>query len=105
MSWSYRIAKKKKGKTTIYSLVEAYKNDKGDIWGFTGHVDSIDFIQTDDYETDEDVRDAILNTLVSVLRDIEEPFIDEDTFKFADPDFQDDLDTFQEELEAIKSDN
>ena len=98
MSWAYRIAKKKKGKKTHYSLVEAFFNEEGGIWGFTGHLDALGHIQHEDYESDEDVRDCILNTLVSILRDVEEPFLDEDTFKFADPEFQ-------EELEAIKSDN
>ena len=99
MTWAYRVAKKKdlEGKTH-YSLVEAFMNEEGEIWGHTNHLDILSHIQHDDYDDDEDVRDDVLTTFLQMLKDIEDPFIDVDTFEYADSDFE-------EEIEAIKSDN
>ena len=99
MTWSYRIAKKKdlEGKTR-YSLVEAFMNDEGEIWGYTPHSDILQHIQHDDYDTDEDLRDDILSTIMLVLGDAEKDMIDEDTFVAASS-------GFEEELECIKGEN
>ena len=99
MTWAYRIAKKKdEAGDTHYSLVEAYMNDEGEIWGYTPHSDVLCHIQHDKYDDDEQVRDDVLSTLMLVLGDAEKEMIDEDTFVPADT-------GFGEELEAIKRDN
>jgi len=99
MTWAYRIAKKKdiEGKTR-YSLVEAYMNEQGGIWGYTGHIDILQHIQHDAYDDDYQLLEDISSVLNLVLGDCLKPFIDEDTFIAAETDFDD-------ELEAIKSDN
>ena len=77
MTWAYRIAKKKdEAGDTHYQLVEAYMNDAGEIWGYTGHTDVLQHIQHDKYDDDEQVRDDILSTLMLVLSDIEKDLID-----------------------------
>ena len=98
MTWAYRIAKQKNlAGRTHYQLVEAFMNNEGEIWGHTGHLDMLTHIQYE-YDDDEQVRDDILTLFLSMLKDIEEPFIDIDTIEYAESDFED-------ELEAIKSDN
>ena len=106
MTWTYRVAKKKDlSGNTHYSLVEAFMNEEGEIWGHTEHLDVVSHIQHDEYNEDEDVRDDILTTFIRMLRDIEEPFIDIDTFEYADSGFEEELEQYKEEMEHIKSDN
>ena len=98
MTWGYRIAKETIEGKVRYSLVEAYKNDEGGIWGYTGHVDPFSYIQDDDFDSDDDLIDSLTTTLAHLISDIDKDFIDIDTFEPAASGFED-------EIEAIKSDN
>ena len=99
MTWCYRIAKKKDlAGVARYSLVEAYLNDDGEVWGYTGHQDILSHIQYDDYDDDEQVIEDIQSTLLRVMLDSGNDIIDIDTFEPASS-------GFEEELEAIKSEN
>jgi len=99
MSWSYKLAKKKDIEgISRYMLVEAHHNDEGGIWGYTPHIDILQHIQHDDYDSDEEVKDSIVQTLCMVLSDTDGDVLDLDTFVPASH-------AFEDELEAIKSDN
>ena len=99
MTWGYRIAKETiKGKVK-YSLVEAYKNDEGGIWGYTGHIEPFSYIQEEDFESDDELIDSLTTTLAHLITDISRDFIGIDTFVAAPHGFDDD------ELEVIMSDN
>jgi len=98
MTWQYRLSKQTVADKVRYKLVEAYLNDEGEVWGYTGHLDVLNHLQHDNYDDDEQVRDDVLTVLFSVMSDIELPIIDEDNFIGAST-------GFEEELEAIRSDN
>jgi len=99
MTWGYRISKKTvKGKVK-YSLVEAYQNDEGGIWGYTGHVEPFSYIQEEDFESDDDLIDSLTTTLAHLIADMDKDFIDIDTFVAAPTGFDEDL------MEVIRSDN
>lgn len=98
MTWAYRIAKKKDSNgDTRYSLVEAFMNDEGEIWGYTNHVDILRHIQYDDYEGDAELVKELFSVLNLVMGDALKDIIDEDNFIAAST-------GFEEELEAIKND-
>ena len=91
MTWAYRIAKKKDiSGTTRYQLVEAFMNDDGDIFAFSGHQDPFYNIQCDDYKNADELREEIKQTLSRLLRDTGKPIIDVDNFAFADSGLRDD---------------
>ena len=98
MTWQYRIAKKTINDKVMYSLVEAYSNDEGGIWGYTDHVDPFCYIQDDDFDSDDDLIESLTTTLAHLISDIARDFIDVDNFVAAPS-------GFEQEIEAIKSDN
>ena len=106
MTWAYRIAKKKdlEGKTR-YSLVEAFMNDEGEIWGYTPHSDILSHIQHDDFDDDADMIRELFNTLNLVMGDALKDMIDEDTFVAASSGFEDDIADMEKHMKVTRSDN
>ena len=98
MTWAYRITKETVADKVKYEIVEAFMNDEGKIWGYTGHTDILAHIQHDSYDDDEQLREDIASVLNMVLGDSMKPMIDVDNFVAASS-------GFEEELEHIKSDN
>ena len=100
MTWSYRIAKETiKGKVK-YSLVEAYQNEEGGIWGYTNHTDTFGYIQHEEFDDDDDLIDSLTTTLAHLISDIDKPIIDIDNFEPDDTGFGD-----IDDIEVVMSDN
>ncbi len=54
MSWNFRVCKQTLGNVIKYSIVEAYYNDDGEIWGTTLEETGVASFLTEAPETEED---------------------------------------------------
>ena len=98
MTWKYSLAKKQEAGYTIYSVVEAFMNDDGSIWGVTSETDVLEGLQTDDLKSDDEAREHCMDVFKNVIGDLFGDVIDLDTFKFADPDFKGECEQLKRDL-------